>query len=111
MKTSKIIIGILSILIGIVALIESYDVFRLASSFGVNGFHIYVGFIVGFIFICIGISSLMMMDKQSKQYAETTLSLSSVAIFLVLGAQNYLLIYCFLQYGVLYVLFLHFCLL
>lgn len=82
MKTSKIIIGILSILIGIVALIESYDVFRLASSFGVNGFHIYVGFIVGFIFICIGISSLMMMDKQSKQYAETTLSLSSVAIFL-----------------------------
>ena len=82
MKTSKIIIGILSILIGIVALIESYDVFRLASSFGVNGFHIYVGFIVGFIFICVGISSLMMMDKQSKQYAETTLSLSSVAIFL-----------------------------
>lgn len=82
MKTSKIIIGILSILIGIIALIESYDVFRLASSFGVNGFHIYVGFIVGFIFICIGISSLMMMHKQSKQYAETTLSLSSVAIFL-----------------------------
>ncbi len=82
MKTGKIIIGVLSIIIGIVTLIESNDVYRLASAFGVNGFHIYVGFIVGFIFIGVGVSSLLMMDKQSKLYAETTLSLSSVAFFL-----------------------------
>lgn len=82
MKIGKIIIGVISILIGIVTLIESYDVFRLAYSFGVNGFHIYAGFIVGFIFISLGILSLMMMNKQSKKYAETSISLSSVAIIL-----------------------------
>lgn len=82
MKIDKIVIGVLSIIVGIVALIESYDVFRLAYAFGVNGFHIYVGFIVGFIFICLGILSLMVVDKQSVKFAETTISLSSIAVIL-----------------------------
>ena len=82
MKNIKVVIGVISILIGIFALIESYDVFRLASTFGVKGFHIYVGFIVGFILISFGILSLMMMNEQSKKYAEIAIPLNLVAISL-----------------------------
>lgn len=82
MKKSRIVIGVLSILIGFLVLVESYDVFRLANVFGVNGFHIYVGFLVGLIFIALGVLSIVLLVEQWKKYVQITIPLSLIAISL-----------------------------
>ncbi len=82
MKKSRIVIGVLSILIGFLVLVESYDVFRLANVFGVNGFHIYVGFLVGLIFIALGVLSIVLLVEQWKKYVPITIPLSLIAISL-----------------------------
>jgi hypothetical protein len=82
MKKSKIVIGVLSILIGFFVLVESYDVFRLANVFGVNGFHIYVGFLVGLIFIALCVLSIVLLVEQWKKYVQITIPLSLIAVFL-----------------------------
>ena len=88
MKKSKIVIGVLSILIGFFVLVESYDVFRLANVFGVNGFHIYVGFLVGLIFIALGVLSIVLLVEQWKKYVQITIPLSLIAISLCFGGPN-----------------------
>lgn len=107
MKKIKIIIGVLSILIGIVALIESYDVFRLAYAFGQNGFHIYVGFIVGLVFIGLGILSMVMTDEENnKKYAETAAALCSIAFFFCFrGPQLFTDLYFFAGWAVICFIF------
>lgn len=88
MKKSKIVIGVLSILIGFFVLVESYDVFRLANVFGVNGFHIYVGFLVGLIFIALGVLSIVLLVEQWKKYVQITIPLSLIAISLCFEGPN-----------------------
>jgi len=107
MKKIKIIIGVLSILIGIVALIESYDVFRLAYAFGQDGFHIYVGFIVGLVFIGLGILSMVMTDEENnKKYAETAAALCSIAFFFCFrGPQIFTDLYYFAGWAVICFIF------
>lgn len=79
MKIVKIVFGILSILVGLVLFLEAWDVIRLASAAKVDGFHIYAGIIVAFIYIGIGIFSLVTLNSAHKSFESITIILSLVA--------------------------------
>ena len=79
MKTSNLVIGIISIIIGSFLTYEALQVANAAVNLNVKGFHVFVGIIVGIFYIINGILYLILSQKENNLHV--TIIFSCIAAF------------------------------